>query len=102
MVLTHRELEAKHSEERHDGELEPLLERLGAAGVKRIYVDGGNVIRQFLAAGLLADMTLSIVPILLGEGEPLFGALGRDVSLKLRESRSFESGLVQVEYDVAS
>jgi len=100
VVLTHRELDAKHGEERHEGEPSALLDRLGREGVKRIYVDGGNVIRQFLAAGALTDVTLSVVPILLGEGEPLFGDLSREVRLKLKESRSFESGLVQLEYAV--
>ncbi len=102
VVLTHRELEAKHDEERYEGKPEPLVEKLGAEGVKRVYVDGGNVIRQFLAANLISDLTLSIIPILLSEGEPLFGKLGHDVPLKLRDAQKFESGLVQLHYDVTT
>ena len=43
-------------------------------------------------------MTLSIVPVLLGEGVPLFGRTGSDVRLELVESQSFASGLVQLRY----
>lgn len=97
MVLTHRALAARHGEERYEGPLAALVELLGAAGVRRIYVDGGEVVRQFLAAGLIDDMTLSVVPVLLGEGLPLFGRDG-ERWLDLVASRSFSTGLVQLEY----
>lgn len=98
IVLTHGSPTPKHGEEVYAGPLPALLERLGAEGVKRVYVDGGSVIRQFLAEGLLDDLTISLVPILLGEGVPLFGKTGRDVRLELVKTRAFESGLVQLEY----
>ena len=63
-------------------------------------MDGGDVIRQFLAAGLVDDLTLSILPVLLGDGLRLFGATGRDVRLDLVRSRSFPTRLVQNEYRV--
>lgn len=100
IVMTHAELVAKHGEERFAGSPRELVDRLGAEGVTRIYVDGGSIIRQFLAAGLVSDLTISIVPVLLGEGLPLFGKTERDLPLELVESRSFPSGLVQVEYRV--
>jgi len=99
VVLTHRPLEARHGEERHEGVLDVLVDRLGAEGVRRAYIDGGEVIRQFLAAGLIDDLTISIVPVLLGEGLPLFGG-GAERWLRLVESRAFPSGLVQVEYRI--
>ena len=45
-------------------------------------------------------MTITAIPILLGEGMPLFGATGRDVKLKLLASRSWENGFVQSRYQV--
>jgi dihydrofolate reductase len=77
-----------------------LVARLGAEGAKRIYVDGGSVITQFLAERLMSDVTVSVVPILLGDGIRLLQALPGDVRLQLIESRAFESGLVQLEYRV--
>ncbi len=100
VVLTHQQRTARHGETFHAGALDALVDALGAAGVKRVYVDGGTVIRQFLAAGLVDDMTLSIVPILLGEGIPLFGATERETRLDLVASRGLDSGLVQLEYRV--
>jgi dihydrofolate reductase len=99
VVLTHRPIDARHGEERHDGPLAELVDRLGAEGVRRVYIDGGEVIRQFLAAGLVDDVTLSIVPVLLGEGLPLFRG-GAERWLRLVESRSYPSGLVQIEYRI--
>jgi dihydrofolate reductase len=97
VVLTHRALAPRHDEERYEGSLAALVEQLGAAGVRRIYVDGGEVIRQFLAAGLIDDLTLSVVPVLLGDGIPLFRG-GEERWLQLVESRAFSTGLVQLEY----
>lgn len=100
VVVTHRPLASRHGEESFDGSPGELVERLGREGKKRAYVDGGAVIQQFLAADLVDDLTLSVIPVLLGDGVPLFGAIGREVRLRHARSRSFESGLVQLEYAV--
>ena len=102
IVMTHKNLEARHGEEFYSGPPDALLARLSAADERRAYVDGGTVIQQFLAAGLISDMVVSIVPVLLGEGIPLFGTTGRDLPLKLVASRAFESGLMQLEYRLAA
>jgi dihydrofolate reductase len=94
VVMTHQRFEPKAKEEFFAGTPIELLEKLGAAGVKRIYVDGGVVISQFLAAGLVEQLTISQIPVLLGDGLPLFKAPGEH-ALTLVESRSFPSGLVQ-------
>lgn len=100
IVMTHRPLAARHGEEAFAGEPAALVARLAAEGTRRVYVDGGDVIRQFLAAGLIDDLTLSIIPVLLGDGVPLFG--GVEHRLRLDDTRAFESGLVQLVYRVAS
>jgi len=100
IVLTHGSRESRHGERFHAGALGPLLEALHAAGVRRIYVDGGAVIRSFLREGLIDDITLSIVPILLGDGIPLFDASVPTRRLRLVASQGFPSGLVQLRYDV--
>ncbi|WP_261663446.1 dihydrofolate reductase family protein [Deinococcus sp. Marseille-Q6407] len=82
----------------HAGPLPELLQTLVAEGLQRVYADGGEVVRGFIAAGLLDELTLTTVPVLLGRGRPLFGAVEEDVSLELLESRSFAGGLVQSRY----
>jgi dihydrofolate reductase len=99
VVLSHREFVPHHGEERYEGPLDALIDRLGEDGVRRIYVDGAQVIHQFLAAGLVDDLTVSVVPLLLGEGLSLFGG-GSECWLRLVESRAFASGLVQLEYRI--
>jgi dihydrofolate reductase len=98
VVLTHRAIEVGHGEERFDGDQAELLRRLGAEGVRRVYLDGGGAIRSFLARDLVDDLTLSFIPLLLGDGMPLFGSGGMERLLELEESRAFPSGLVQVRY----
>ena len=71
------------------------MAELAAQGVRRVYVDGGQLVQSFLRDGLIADMVVTTVPVLIGAGRPLFGALPRDVSLALESSRHFPSGLVQ-------
>jgi dihydrofolate reductase len=94
VVMTHQRFVPKADEEFFAGTPGEVLAKLGAEGVKRIYVDGGAVISQFLAAGLIERLTISQIPILLGDGLPLFKQPGEH-ALTLVESRSFPSGLVQ-------
>jgi dihydrofolate reductase len=99
IVLTHRDIEPRHGEEpRACGDLNQLVDELANAGVHRVYIDGGNVIRQFLAAGLVDDLTLSIIPSVLGGGRPLFGELGAELVLHLESTQSWPSGLAQLRY----
>lgn len=79
-----------------------VMEELTRQGVRRVYVDGGQVVQSFLRDGLITDMVITTVPVLIGSGRPLFGALGQDVDLKLVSSRWFASGLVQSTYRLAT
>lgn len=74
------------------------MAELESQGVRRVYVDGGQLVQSFIRAGLVEDMVLTTVPVLIGAGRPLFGALPRDLDLALVASRSFPSGLVQSTY----
>jgi dihydrofolate reductase len=50
----------------------------------------------------VSDIVLTTVPVLIGAGRPLFGALTADVDLRLVESRAFPSGLVQSTYQIVT
>lgn len=78
-----------------------VMNALAAQGVQRVYVDGGQLVQSFLRDGLIADMVISTVPVLLGSGRRLFGALSGDIDWTLLSSRSFASGLVQSSYRLA-
>jgi dihydrofolate reductase len=74
------------------------MKELERQGVRRAYIDGGQLVQSFLREGLIADMVITTVPVLIGAGRPLFGALPEDRDLTLLASRSFPSGLVQSSY----
>jgi dihydrofolate reductase len=78
-----------------------IVARLGARGMKHLYVDGGITIQGFLQAGLIQRMIITRIPVLLGSGIPLFGPLSRDIRLKHVATRWYPSGMVQSEYRVA-
>jgi dihydrofolate reductase len=69
-----------------------------AKGLGRVYVDGGTLISSFLAEGLIDDFTLTKIPLLLGEGRPLFHPIARATDLRLDDVRSFPSGIVNLHY----
>lgn len=96
IVLSHRPADSRHGEERFAGTARELAARL--AGVGRVYIDGGNVIRQFLAEGLVTDLTLSVIPIVLGDGIRLFERGTGEHPLVLDGHRAWASGLVQLRY----
>ena len=98
IVLTTRPTEAQHGETSYNGSLEPLLETLALEGVERVYLDGGNAVRQGLEAGVVDDMTIGTLPIVLGSGIALFEGGLPTICWTLVSSRSFGSGLVQATY----
>jgi dihydrofolate reductase len=86
--------------EQMSGEPVDIVSRLAARGIKNLYVDGGITIQRFLRAGLVDRLIITRVPVLIGEGIPLFGSLPHDVPLRHISTRYFPSGLVQSEYSV--
>lgn len=77
-----------------------LVERLSAEGLGHLYIDGGLTIQSFLVANLVDEMTITVIPVLLGSGKPLFGSLRSDVNLQLLASRAYDFGFVQSKYRV--
>jgi dihydrofolate reductase len=100
VVLTHQALRARYDEIFYAGDLEALMQLLVSEGASRVYVDGGQVIAQFLQRGFIAEMVVSFIPTLLGRGIPFTGGLDRDVALELTSSQCYASGLVQSRYRV--
>ena len=79
-----------------------IVAKLAASGVQHIYVDGGITVQRFLRAGLVQRLTITRVPVLIGEGIPLFGSLPSDVRLHHVATQHYPSGLVKSEYRVAA
>ena len=83
-----------------EDEPEEMVEILAARGLDHLYIDGGITIQRFLTAGLIDEIIITVIPVLIGSGRPLFGPLVRDVQLELISSESFDCGFVQSKYRV--
>ena len=87
--------------ELHSGDLPGLIARLAEEGRRNVWlVGGGELVRSFLEQGLLDRITVSMHPILLGTGVPLFPGGFHRTMLLLEDTKSFEGGLVQLNYHV--
>ena len=64
------------------------------------FVGGGAVSGECLRRGLADGIRYSILPILIGDGVPFFEKLGRDVILHLAEVKAYNSGIMELRYDV--
>lgn len=105
IVLSTRPIDlsaAKGAVEQMAGFPADVVSQLAACGVQHIYVDGGITIQGFLRAGLVQRLVITRVPVLIGDGIPLFGSLPRDIPLRHVATRGYPSGLVQSEYEVAA
>jgi dihydrofolate reductase len=75
------------------------VDEWAAAGLQHVYVDGGRLISGFLAADLIDDLTITTVPVLLGDGLPLFHPVVGTRRLRRTGIETWPSGVVQVRYE---
>jgi dihydrofolate reductase len=79
-----------------------IVSKLAASGAQHLYVDGGITTQRFLRAGLVQRLIITRVPVLIGEGIPLFGSLPHDLRLRHVSTQHYPSGLVKSEYHVTA
>lgn len=77
-----------------------IIARLSQSGMQHVYVDGGITIQRFLRAGMINRLIITRVPVLIGDGIPLFGTLPRDLLLRHVATQDYPSGLVKTEYQI--
>ena len=104
VVLSTRKLELSKVPagrvEQMQGSSREIVSKLEARGIRHIYVDGGVTVQRFLREGMIHRLIITRVPVLIGEGIPLFGSLGKDVRLEHVQTQHYPSGLVKTEYRV--
>lgn len=100
VVVLSSTLGAAQGIEVHPGPIADLIDHLRDTGAKSLYLDGGQVVQSFLREGRVDELTITRIPVLLGSGIPLFGALSTDVALQHMRSTTFENGFVQSTYRV--
>ena len=70
--------------------LRNLYNRLSGEGVKHVYVDGGLTIQGFLLEGLIDEITVTVIPVVLGDWIPLFGSIEKDIHLTHVRTAAFD------------
>lgn len=86
--------------EMYSGDLTALLEQLEAEGYRSAYIDGGTTIQSFINLGLLDEIIITQMPILIGEGAPLFGSTLKDVTLTDAQAVVCPSDYIQLRYRI--
>lgn len=78
-----------------------FVRRLKAEAGKDIFVLGGGLLaRPLFEANLIDEIGLTIHPVLLGSGIPLFHEMSHQIDLELIECRRFKNGCVSLTYRV--
>jgi dihydrofolate reductase len=72
-----------------------------AAGERDLWVvGGGNVASQFADEGMLDEVIVTVVPVVLGEGKPLFDRRVPGGAMQLKRTRTFDTGMVELRYEI--
>lgn len=102
IVLSHTLDSVIKEAELFSGQIDDLLKQLENDGIKHIYLDGGITISKFLEQGLVDEMIITVIPIILGKGIPLFNPMSKERSCQLLSAKPYPSGLLQLHYALFS
>lgn len=84
------------------GEVTSLVATLAERGMKHLYIDGGQTVQAFLQAGLVNELIITRIPVLLGQGIPLFGQVGSEHGLRHVGTHVSDNGFVQSRYQLTA
>lgn len=101
-VLTTRDLpRIRDTVQFHSGDLAQFVGRRLRPAFRSIwFVGGGMVSGACLRAGLADELSLSILPIVIGDGIPFVEGLDRDIALHLAKVKTYKTGIIEVMYEV--
>ena len=102
IVLTKRKLlTGRQNIEFYSGDLNKLLSEQLKAKYKNVWVVGGSKTTKDIIQQKLADeIRVSILPIILGDGLPFFNHIGQEQALKLKDSKAYKNGMIELCYEV--
>jgi dihydrofolate reductase len=101
-VLTTRDLpRARASVEFYSGDLARLVNGRLRPTFRRIWFAGGGAVSgECMRLGLADEVSVSVLPILIGSGISFFEKLDKDVPLHLAEAKAYRNGMVELRYEV--
>ncbi|TDW99092.1 dihydrofolate reductase [Dinghuibacter silviterrae] len=100
IVLTHRNLPMDRPHiDIYSGDLKKLVHERLQPRYKNVWVVGGAMlVRDFIRAKLADDIRLTVVPVILGDGTPLFDHLEQEQALHLKDVNAYKNGMVELWY----
>lgn len=81
------------------GDIHQILRSIHQRGFSNLYVDGGRTIQSFMQENLIHEITVTVAPIILGRGIPLFKSIPR-IELRHLSTQTFDNGMVQLKYEI--
>lgn len=75
-----------------------IVRTLKARGYENLYIDGGRTIQGFLLEDMIDEMIITTIPVLLGDGIPLFGSLPERYDFQLISSEVLLGQMVSARY----
>jgi len=101
IVFTRKETALDSKVEFHTGDIPQYVKALKTESGKDIWLIGGSEINGILLdAGLIDEIRLTMIPIVLGNGIPLFSNASSQQKFKQVESKSYPNGMVQLRYEL--
>jgi dihydrofolate reductase len=84
-----------------DGNIAEKVRQIQSQQEKNLWlVGGGRVVQYFLDHGLIDRMIISVVPLILGEGIPLFPGKTKETEFNLVDTTTYSTGIVNLTFDV--
>lgn len=80
-------------------ELNAVIEQIHEKGYRKLYIDGGKTIQSFIKEELIDEITITIIPIILGGGTPLFGDTRQEQRFKCTETKRYLDQVVQHKFE---
>lgn len=81
-----------------NGEIPQVLQNLNRMGYNNLYIDGGQTVQSFLRLDLIDEMIITRIPVLLGDGIPLFGSIPNLLKFKVVSTEKLSDHMVKNHY----
>ena len=102
IIVTHSNLPINRKNiEIYSGDLNKLVNEQLKPKYKNVWLAGGAMLaKEFIRLQLADEIRLSVLPIILGDGTPLFNHIGQEQALHLKDLTAYKSGMVELWYEI--